>query len=100
MKHKIAVKATLKLEEVSDNDAFVCKTFSHLVLFEIFAAGNMNAVTVEHLKGCRNHAGRMCFADVPAAASYSEPEREEKGDFGKRILMVTQVFRFLAMRSR
>jgi hypothetical protein len=59
MNHKIIVKATLKLEEVSDNDVFVCKTFSHLVLFEIFAVGKMNAETAEHLKGCRSHAGRM-----------------------------------------
>jgi hypothetical protein len=43
MKHKNIVKATLKLEEESDNDVFACKTFSHLVLFEIFAVGNMNA---------------------------------------------------------
>jgi hypothetical protein len=76
VKHKIIVKATLKLAEVSDNDMFVCKTFSHLVLFEIFAVlillqsaiqplvgfgllydifavGNMNAETAEHLRGCR-----------------------------------------------
>jgi len=80
VKHKIIVKATLKLEEVSDNDVFVCKTFSHLVVFEIFAVllqsalqllvsfgllydifavGYMNAETAERLRGCRSHAGRM-----------------------------------------
>jgi len=100
MKHKTVVKATLKLEEVSDNDVFVCKTFSHLVLFEIFAVGNMNVEIAERLKGCRSHAGRMCFADVPVAARYSEPGREEKGDSGKRILMLTQVFSFLTVKSR
>jgi hypothetical protein len=81
MKHIIIVKATLKLEEVSNDDVFVCKTFSHLVLFEIFAVllfqsavqslvgfglfydifavGNINAETAEHLRGCKSHAGRM-----------------------------------------
>jgi hypothetical protein len=42
-----------------NNDMFVCKPFSHLVLFKIFVVGNMNAETAEHLRGCRNHAGRM-----------------------------------------
>jgi hypothetical protein len=78
---------------------FICKTFSYHVLFEIFAVGNMNAETAEHLNGCRSRAGRFC-ADVPAAARYSEPAQEEKGDSGKRILLLTQVLSFLTVKAR
>ena len=48
MKHKIIVKATVELEEVGDNDGFICKTFSHLVLLEKFVVDNMNADIAEH----------------------------------------------------
>jgi hypothetical protein len=98
MKHKIIVKTTLKLEEVSDNDVFVCKTFSHLLLFEIPAAGDVNAETAEHLKGCWSHAGRMLCRRAGDSTMFWTCTGRERGLW--EVLMLIQVFSFLAVKSR